>query len=210
MNRTNRYRKDRKRIAGFFIGNWQLIVFFLLFILGIFWGSNIIKSNSQQTQTLFDSVLSKYTAQRSGQTFFETVVNSLLPLAVLLLGVYFLGTTPFGMPAVFLVPFFRGIGLGVLSGYLYATNGLKGIAYCALTVYPPCVVAVTVLILCCVESYNMSSDMFSLFRKTTRQIDFLSNFKLYSARFCVFFLITFFSCVLDALLNSGFSHLFGF
>lgn len=34
MNRTNRYRKDRKRIAGFFIGNWQLIVFFFY----LFWG----------------------------------------------------------------------------------------------------------------------------------------------------------------------------
>lgn len=123
--------------------------------------------------------------------------------------IFLSGLSLAGVPFIGAVPVFRGLGLGLVSGYLYRTQGLKGVAYCMLILYPHSVLSVGAMILCALEAWRMSFHFIGLFR-SGGQINFPSELKLYSARFVVFLGIIMLSGVIDAFLSKAFSGFFVF
>ncbi len=210
MKRTNHSRRDRKKFLNMLAANWQQLLFMFLFILGMAWGCTAVKDSSGTLNSIFQSILTGFTASRIEHSFFATLFNSFIPSLAIVLVIFLAGLSPAGVPVVGAVPVFRGFGLGIISGYLYQTQGLKGIAYCLLTIYPHSILSVTALILCSLEAWRMSFHFISLFRADYGQINFSSELKLYTARFSVFLGIIMFSCIMDAFLSKVFSGFFVF
>lgn len=209
MKRTNRCHRERKKLQGMLAANWQMLLLLLLFVLGMAWGCTAVKNSSDTLDGMLKTVLSGFVTNRAEHSFFATLFNALLPSLFLTLVVFLSGLSPAGLPVIAAVPMFRGFGLGVVSGYLYQTGGLKGVAYCMLTLYPHSILSVTALVLCCLEAGRMSMHFVALFRASGGPgINFSSEFKLYLARFAVFFGIIMSACILDAFLNKAFSSFF--
>ena len=59
------------------------------------------------------------------------------------------------------VPLLKGLGLGAVSGYLYASYKLTGLAYCLLIIYPGAVVSTFALIIACNDSCEYSKNAYA-------------------------------------------------
>lgn len=210
MKRTNRSYHSRKKILNMIAANWQMFLFLFLFILGMAWGCTAVKNSSGTLNGILNTIFAGFTTSRMEHSFFATLLNSLLPSLVMVLVVFLSGLSPAGLPLIGAVPIFRGFGLGIVSGFFYQAQGLKGITYCMLMLYPHSILSVTALVLCSLEAWRMSFNFISLFRAGSGQINFSSEIKIYSARFAVFLGIILFSCVMDAFLNKAFSGFFVF
>lgn len=209
MNRTNR-RRERRKLIGMFAENRSALLLIALFVLGMLWGCAAAKNCSEEFGGVLEKLLSSFTLNRAEHSFFSVVLSGAFPALILVSVVFLSGLSPVGFPLAAAAPLFRGVGLGVVSGYLYNTCGLKGTAFCVLTVYPPAVFSVTALVLCCLEACRMSLGFASLLHRGAAGGVFAPEVKLYIARFAVFAGIILFSCVFDAFLNKAFCGFFQF
>lgn len=190
------------------LGNYRIMMLLALFAAGIVVGARIINSeNSEITDYLVD-VFKSYTLQRSRQKLISSFCHSLLSVAVYTLGAYLLGLCVIGAPAILAVPFVKGLGLGIVMGYLYSAYAWKGVGYAVLIVFPGALISAFSLILCCSESFIMSLGLFSLIKgnKAPMISDF---FKAYNIRYFVFLIISVFSALVDSVLAKAFGSLFG-
>lgn len=209
MKRTNRYRRERKMILEMLGENRRAVGLLALFALGVAWGCAAVKNGSEAFGVDLKTLFSAFVAARLQHSFFASLLSAMLPSLLLASAVFLSGLSPVGLPAAAVVPLFRGVGLGVVSGCLYQSFGLKGIAYCALVIYPHSVFSVTALVFCCLEAAEMSMRFAAVFRGEVG-VSLSSEFKLYLARFAVFLCMVFFACVLDVFLSKAFSGFFRF
>lgn len=101
-------------------------------------------------------------SQRSAIEIFASSFSVNMLFAAFLL---FLGFCAIGFAFVYIVPFFSGLGIGAVCGYIYSSYLLKGVLYCALLVFPTALIGLFALILACNESAQMSLDILRLIRK---------------------------------------------
>ncbi len=95
----------------------------------------------------------------------EMVISSFLQNIIIILFLMFLGFSSVGYLFVYLAPFFKGLGLGAMCGYIYSSYLLKGVAYCCFLIFPAAVLQLFALMLACNESIQMSKDIQNIIRK---------------------------------------------
>ena len=141
--------------------NWKLLILASLFIAGMVFGAAAAKTSNGELIHKLTETFINYTQLRITQGIFANFCNSLISVFVYLIIVYVSGLCAVGIPFISAVPFFRGLGLGMICGYLYKTYELTGIGYCLLTIYPGAVLSVAALIYACNEGALMSVDTLS-------------------------------------------------
>ena len=102
--------------------------------------------------------------------------------------------------------FFKGLGLGLSSGYIYLTYGFKGILFNLVIVLPGAFLSCLALVISSKESITFSYTLFlsSLKRRIT------PNFKEYFVNVCRSFVIIVIASVIDMLFSWWFAGLFKF
>jgi hypothetical protein len=123
-----------------------------------------------------------------------------------MLAAFLLGLCAAGLPFLLLLPVLRGMGTGVVSGWLYMTYGLPGVGYSVLVLCPAAVVSVLIMLAYCKESMLMCGDMALVI--TGKQDKMESSLRLYVTRYLVLLLVTVLAAALDALCFSAFSGIF--
>lgn len=93
--------------------------------------------------------------------FLSSFAENMLIIAFLM----FLGFSSVGFAAVYIAPIFKGLGVGAVCSYIYSSYLFKGVAYCALAVFPAAALQFVAIILACNESAQMSRDILRLIRK---------------------------------------------
>ena len=83
-------------------------------------------------------ILSGFEQIRGSQGFLSNFWDSCRSVWLLLLVMFFLGFFALGVPVLFAVPFWKGMGMGYLIGYLYMTFSWEGAGYAALIIVLPC------------------------------------------------------------------------
>jgi hypothetical protein len=119
---------------------------------------------------------------------------------------YLLGLCAGGLPLLLLLPVIRGLGLGVVNGWLYMTYGATGVGYSVLVLYPATVVSIIVMLAACKESMLMSSDMLLMLNGKLERVE--SSLRLYTTRYFVLLLSSLAAAALDALCFAAFSGVF--
>ncbi|NMP38161.1 MAG: hypothetical protein GX051_08630 [Clostridiales bacterium] len=189
--------------------NWKLLVLASLFIAGMVFGAAAAKTSGSELIQKLTLTFINYTKLRITQGMFANFCNSFISVIVYLIAVFISGLCAVGLPFIGAVPLFRGLGLGLMCGYLYRAYELTGIGYCLLTIYPGAVLSVAALIYACNEGAIMSVDAFSsISGKKERTAE--STIKLYCTRFAVLFAVTILSAAVDALFTKAFSGFFTF
>lgn len=115
-----------------------------------------------------------------------------------------------GSAVIPLVNFFRGLGLGITSGYLYLIYGLKGIAFYILILLPGIFVSSIGLILFSAESTKFSVKFAKMIlpRETSESLwDELKN-HIKSCGYCMIILLI--SSLIDLMFMEMFSKFFEF
>ncbi|HCC34983.1 MAG TPA: hypothetical protein DEQ02_04870 [Ruminococcaceae bacterium] len=198
------------RPGVFFKRHGQLLLFVSLFLFGILMGSIVVKNAPASLSSGIESMFRDYMSARSGQGFFVTLLNSFVSTMPFLLCAFFMGIFVLGVPCTFGVPLFRGLGLGVISGYLYANFGLKGVGFTALLIVPHGLFSSFIIILASKEAFAMSSKLFSVVLPSAKETRLWSSLHMYIIRFIVFMGLILASSLLDAVMAAAFMRFFTF
>lgn len=93
---------------------------------------------------------------RAGCTFIETLVNSFSGPFLLTLACLLLGFGAVSMPAELLIPFFHGLGTGVMLADMNSAYGIKGTLVSAVFILPFSVLSSLTVLVAARESFSMS------------------------------------------------------
>ncbi len=140
-----------------------------------------------------------------GCTFIQTVVNSFSGVFLLVLICMLLGFGAIFQPFEAAVPFFHGLGIGVMLAEMNAVYGVNGFIVSVLMIIPYAVASAITVIAAAREAVFMSFSVGkSIFRMEQRsEVDF----KLYFTKFLVLFGIAAFLSLADSVITYFFAGL---
>ncbi len=152
-------------------------------------------------------IIESYTLLKSNQGILMNFCNSITVGAIFLLVNLFLGFSMIGYPLLLLLPFLRGLGMGLVCGYLYSAFKLTGLGYSILVIYPGAIVSTFALFMACNDSCEYSKNAYLKAIRGRGQFE-KDETKVYLLRQLVFFGILMASSLLDALFSKIFSGFF--
>ncbi len=202
-SRINYYYKNNEQNKSLYLRH---LIFLLIFTAGLTAGSLVIRREYGNLLSELLSLYENYIGIKAGERPLINFSNSLLKSVFILITAYAAGLCAVGTPIIYSLPLINGIGIGTISAYMYRTFSLKGIGYCALTLYPGKIVNTVVMITACTFSAIMSSEML----KNLTVGEENPSFKQYNIRFLILLIFTIFASLIDTLLNSLFAGYFNF
>ncbi len=165
-------------------GDRLLVLLAVLYFLGVVLGTILYCTADADKTGILDGIAEDMILARSGQSFWQILVNSFSGAFVLLLICFFLGFCVISAPIEMLVPMFRGLGAGAATAAMYRMYGLHGAAASALLIVPNAVFSAFVLIIAARESVRFSAALYSssFGRETERE---RPDVRLYYTKFII-------------------------
>lgn len=217
MDRTNLNRRKRSlpndhavAIGQFCKQHGKLLLFVVLFLIGIFIGALVVKNASPVLTGSIETMFQNYVSQRSNQGFLRTFINSFASTMPFLLMSFFAGLFALGVPVAFGIPFFRGLGLGLTSGYLYSHYSLQGVAFTALLIVPHALISSFVILTASRESFVLSSRLFLAITPKAADTRLWKHVHAFLLRYLFFTGVLLISSLLDAIMSLVFMRFFSF
>ncbi|MBQ2390232.1 MAG: hypothetical protein II306_00510 [Clostridia bacterium] len=184
--------------------NSLLITFTAVLVLGLLAGVFSIKLCGDDNYYGIASLFKNFISTRSGQPYYIHLFWTLASVFSIILLCYVLGLGIQGQFIVPIVPFCRGFGIGLISGYLYCVHSLYGIGLFALVLLPEFLSSTVVILLCCCKSFKLSRSYFSLFFSENIDKSYMSLFKSYNIHFLIYSILS----LLFSLITSAMSFAF--
>ncbi len=211
------HRKVRERRRTIF-GNRVFYILEGLFFAGYFIGSLLVRTVDSHTLDLLRYLTQGFITERLDQPLLKTFLSSFIGSMILLLVAFILGFSSISQLLTFLIPVFRGLGLGISAGYLYSMYGLQGILFCAVMVLPHVLVSTFALLIGCRESIKFSGVFLSAIVRTGRtRTDTVQEsdasrrtelFQLYLLKFALLSILIVVAALIDTLFTFGFARFF--
>lgn len=190
--------------------NHSMVLLSLFLLSGMIFGAFFARKTDFSLLELLDFLLSSNFKARAGQPFFAVFSASFASAFLFLFFCFLCGLSMWGM---FLIPasiFFRGFGLGLTSGYLYAAYGWKGILFNFLVILPGAFVCSLALLLGAREGIRFSRRIAACGTSPRGGVVGRSNMKIYLLHFGTILGTAFLAALLDFLTSSCFSGMFSF
>ena len=182
--------------------NLATVLLALCFLVGMVSGALITRNVDVSILDKVDFLFYSNFQERAFTAGFFCVLCHLLHFVLgLCWHVFFAAFRCWGVFAVPAILFFRGLGLGLTSGYLYATHGFHGVIFHFLVILPGAFVCCLALLLAGRESMRFS-------RRITGTAG--SGMKLYCLRYGAVLAMCFLAALLDLLTTVCFAGLFSF
>ena len=209
MDRIRRRRIRRpSEFSAELKSNWKFFFLSFLFLLGMLIGSLVVRFGGATSSV--SGIFDAYFSGRSGQPFYITAGYSALSVLPFLAAAFLSGLCLCGAPVALMIPLFRGLGLGLMGGYIYAAYGLQGVGFYALIVLPPCLVSSIALVLACREALSLSAMLFSLALPKAQPFKLWGDVKVYCKRFLLILAVTLVSVAVDTVMTVVFIRFFTF
>ena len=187
--------------------NYNTIILTIIIGFGIIIGSIMISRTSTEfnnsINNLYDNFAASIREKSLISIFFDTFFTSMVYVFLF----FIMGTNALGIPFIYFLTCTKGIGNGIISGYLYTTFGLQGVGFSTLVLFPYALFSGIIVILMGNSSLKMSKSIFSgLNGKFPNYSEitikkYCVNFLIYTA----FFLI---ASIIDAIFKVSFSGVF--
>lgn len=204
MKRIKRIKRvDKLSVRTILIERWQPILILSLFCAGVFIGSYYINHAQGPGLEKLTSALLTWKIRRGEISGGEIFKTALIKNGLFMLVTYVLGLSGIGLPLILLTPPICGALNGVVTGYLYATDGLKGLIYSVTTIYPSLIIFIGALTLGTCESMNMSCHLFKVLINKN-YIGQGESLKKYSLQFAILTIVLLVSCLIEVLTVKAF------
>lgn len=189
--------------------NWRVIFLTLTLISGVLVGALTVRGYGDSMPSYVVNLFKNNFSSRLGQPFFSTFFGSLKSDIPFLVLSFLFGLCALGAPAAPLLIGFRGLGFGLVTGYLFSAYGLKGFAYSCLMIIPSGFISSFALLLATCQTLSFSAGLFRLIApKEMRSEPVNSEFKLYFFRFLFITLLFVLSALIDAMMSTAFIGFF--
>ncbi len=188
----------------------EILMFSILLLSGLLIGVLVAKNGNEsildQVSRMFDSFYSV----RENQSIGASVINSLkVSCAFWLINVLF-GLCIIGIPFVTVIPVIRGLGIGLVTGYIYSIYGIKGIGYCFLIIFPGALISFIALIYAVSDSFKMSLYTLSSCVNSGAPKGGAEKIKIFAVRQIFYLMLFAVSAFTDGIVNKLFAGVFNF
>ncbi|MEG0980032.1 MAG: stage II sporulation protein M [Oscillospiraceae bacterium] len=209
-HRQYRYRSfDFGRMKMVLREEWKMVTLISLFLSGMIIGAIAAKYNDNEINAKLVTMFSDFTMLRNTQSIFDTFLSSFAVYFIFLFISFTFGLCAIGIPIIAAIPLARGIGLGMVSGFLYSTYALSGAGYCMVILFPSAVISTAALLFGCNESFVMSYELLHLMNgESSYQHE--NILKKYCARYLILFGIIILAALIDTLMTILFASKFSF
>lgn len=180
--------------------NQKLVILTVLLICGLILGALADKKATGTSAEPLRNIVENYYKVKTEQTFLQNFLSTLGTESVYMGIALIFGVCVAGEPVLWLLPLIKGLGLGMISGYLYQAHAVEGLIYFSAVILFPSVIASASELFACKESILMSRDINRiLFKK--QNADCVEMFKLYLMRYAVLYGTILFSAAVSAVLT---------
>ncbi len=188
-----------------------LLVFLGLFLIaGLILGVIFIRNADYSLLKTLDFVFFSNVKARSALPVLSIFVASLASSFLFLLFCFLCGLSIWGAYCVPLAPLFRGFGMGITAGYLYAAYGFQGFLFHLAVILPGAFICLIAILIASRESMLFSKKI-HLGRKTEEQeAQSKNNVRHFFIRFSILTGILIIGALVDVLTTVCFSGLFVF
>lgn len=200
------YRVYNGKVIKQMLENSRIYFLTAFFAVGIIIGAVVINRNSDIIEKL-SNLIDSYTVLKSGQGIMANFCNSLSVGALFLATGIFFAFSLLGYPIIMCLPFLRGMGMGIVCGYLYSVYKLTGLGYSLLIIYPGAIVSTFAFILACNDGCEYSKNAYAKSIQGRGQFE-KNETKVFLLRQLIFLGICAASAIIDALFSVIFSRFF--
>ncbi len=188
-----------------------LLVFLGLFLIaGLILGVIFIRNADYSLLKTLDFVFFSNVKARSALPVLSIFVALLASSFLFLLFCFLCGLSIWGAYCVPLAPLFRGFGMGITAGYLYAAYGFQGFLFHLAVILPGAFICLIAILIASRESMLFSKKI-HLGRKTEEQeAQPKNNVRHFFIRFSILTGILIIGALVDVLTTVCFSGLFVF
>lgn len=197
----------KSRVPGLVIeakNHITTLTLFFLFFIGLIFGTLAVKFESSISDIIV-LMFKQYNGLIVSYGFIKNFLNLFLNNIFVIIAMFFFGLCAIGTPFVCLIPLVKGIGIGVVSAYMYKTYLMSGFGYCTIVYYPPQIINMLCIIIGANESYINSKNLFYMM-SSSKQYEF--DGKIYIIRYILILLLTIISSSIGAVLNTFLSNAF--
>ena len=211
-----RFAKNLKHARGDSLGrelleavrlNWEMVLLAVLLVGGMAGGALYARNADVGTLNRLDFLFAGDFQARLSEPFLSIFSASFASSFLFIFACFLCGLSMWGAFMIPLVLLFRGFGLGLTSGYLYAAYLGKGILFNLAVILPGAFI-------CCLSILLASREGIRFSRKLAASCDTTAferaQIKRYSLRFGAILGIAFLAAIIDLLLSACFGSLFTF
>lgn len=200
--------KSKKNSIKTFLSQNKLLVFLAVcLLLGVFCGSVLVKYADQSTLNFINILFSSDIQERASKASFDFFITSLSSIFLFLLVSFFIGLSMYGFTFTPLIPFLRGICIGMSELYLYSSYGIKGLFLSSLIFLPGMFISSLTILLAAKEATCMSNKLsiLAVYQETS---GVSLDLKRYFARNGIIAIFAVVSAAIDLLANLMFAKFF--
>lgn len=203
----------RRSLKSFFDAvrtNYVMVLFSLFLIVGMVFGAFFARNANFSVLSKLDFLFFSNFKTRAVQPLMSVFSASFASSFLFILFCFLCGLSMWGVFIIPAVLFFRGFGLGLTSGYLYAAYGWNGILFYSAVILPGAFICCLALLLAAREGTRFSRRI--AFGGTSNQSGTISraNIRLYLLRFGAILAISFAAALVDLFLSTCFAGMFSF
>lgn len=209
--------RSRKFSSGYYGGILQifrqqfLLVFLGLFLIaGLILGVIFIRNADYSLLKTLDFVFFSNVKARSALPVLSIFVASLASSFLFLLFCFLCGLSIWGAYCVPLAPLFRGFGMGITAGYLYAAYGFQGFLFHLAVILPGAFICLIAILIASKESMLFSKKIHFGRKSEEQEAQPKNNVRHFFIRFSILTGILIIGALVDVLTTVCFSGLFVF
>ncbi len=130
-----------------------------IYVAGVVFGALGVGALQPEHQKDLAGFIQKSFTELTSSAPQSTFTDLLWDTLKVIVAVYVLGMTVIGMPLIFVIVFTRGFVMGFAVGFLVASRALQGVLLTLMTILPPALVNVPVLLVTAVWAINFSLSL---------------------------------------------------
>ena len=200
-------KRHHLKLTSFFVTNNKLfIVLSIVLLVGVFCGSILVKFFDKNTFSLIGTLLVQDLIERGSESFLNIFIASISAVSIFILPAFLMGLSAWGYLLAPLVPFTRGLCIGLASGYIYLSYGLKGMGFYALVFLPGIFTSVFAVLLVTQEAILFSKHYVSMI--FSKNVTFGNPTKRYILKISLALFLVIVSGGVDVFFSLIFSNLF--
>lgn len=197
-------------VKKFLVKNKVLVLLSLFLLLGILLGAILIKLADKNVIKFINVLFLSDFNERITRPLLDVFVASISSTFIFVLISFFMGLSMWGFVLVPVIPFLRGICIGLCESYLYSAHGLKGFCFHSLIFLPGIFISSIAVLLMTREAIKISNIFSSIVFSRSALSSMSANLKSYIIRSGCISIIILISAVIDLVSSLLFSKFFSF
>ncbi len=182
-----------------------LYLLWAIAIIGFFIGVIYIFHDREKSLDFINDWFEKTLQQKSNEKFLNLFLTNINSILTYMLIIFSLGFSPILSLIINLIPFIKGVGMGLNVSYVYVNYGWRGIVYESLIDIPIKLILMIMIILFAKEAIKFSNQIRSLI---VNRPSVCINLKKYCVKFIFAFVVMLILCLLNTFLDFCFFNYF--